>query len=55
MYWVSFMNGKGPKKRSSKEDHRVPQKLVNYKDLERNVLNEIAKEFADPKDSKNTK
>ncbi|HEY8396249.1 MAG TPA: hypothetical protein VIK96_05670 [Bacilli bacterium] len=32
-------------KRKGKENRPKPSNLVNYKDLERNVLEEIAKEF----------
>jgi hypothetical protein len=39
-------------KKKGKENQRIEQKLVNYKDLERNVLNEISKEFHDDKKNK---
>jgi len=34
-------------RKKGKENQKSKQKLVNYKDLERNVLNEISKEFND--------
>lgn len=34
-------------KKKGKENQKPEQRLVNYKDLERNVLNEISKEFND--------
>ncbi|MDD4077394.1 MAG: hypothetical protein PHT03_05400 [Bacilli bacterium] len=34
-------------KRKGKGNPPKERKLINYKDLERNVLNEIAKEFQD--------
>ena len=37
-------------KKKGKENQKPEHKLVNYKDLERNVLNEISKEFQDFKD-----
>ena len=39
-------------KRKGKGNKPKNQKLINYKDLERNVLNEIAKEFQDQNQKK---
>jgi hypothetical protein len=39
-------------KRKGKENRQKPSNLVNYKDLERNVLEEIASEFQNNKKEK---
>lgn len=42
-------------KKKGKDNLKRDQKLVDYKDLERNVLNEISKEFNDFKSNKKGK
>lgn len=42
-------------KKKGKETKPKPSNLVNYKDLERNVLEEIAKEFQNNKENKKGK
>ncbi|MGI6767847.1 MAG: hypothetical protein ACOX43_01915 [Bacilli bacterium] len=42
-------------KKRGKENRPKPSNLVNYKDLERNVLEEISKEFIQDKKEKKGK
>lgn len=43
------MNKQNPKKKGANTKPRANDRLVDYRNLERNVLNEIAKEFEEPK------